>query len=306
MAEYFLKVNKLERLPVILLEIREVDHGKQTLEHLALGRPAGFETMGEKMSKQLKCIVIFLLCLPLTLGAQGNTFDKIRYQGGTLQTKVDPDEWENNLTVTSDAITLKLKDGQTLVIDPSKVTALGYGQEAHRRVGTMIALGILLAPVALFGLFHKTRKHYVSVEFQTNEGKKSAVLLQADKDNYRAVLVALKGTTGRPIAVAEEDRKYIPVGVEVDEVKASDKNSEKDEQTSKDEQKGTVKFSSEPSGAEIYVDDSFVGNTPAALKLVRGTHKIRIAKKDYKDWEKVIKILPDSEISLNISLNSIQ
>jgi len=36
-------------------------------------------------------------------------------------------------------------------------SGLSYGQEAHRRVGTMIALGILFAPLALFGLFHKTR-----------------------------------------------------------------------------------------------------------------------------------------------------
>ncbi|MCI0618841.1 hypothetical protein L0244_38195 [bacterium] len=68
------------------------------------------------MKKHMMRVVIFLLCLPLTLGAQGNSFDKIRYQGGTLKTKVDSDEWKNNLAVTSDKIILKLKDGQGSIV----------------------------------------------------------------------------------------------------------------------------------------------------------------------------------------------
>jgi hypothetical protein len=141
----------------------------------------------------------------------GNTFDKIRYNGGTLQTKVDPKDWGNRLTVTAEEITVELRDGQKVTVNPKRVTGHSYGQEAHRRVGTMVALGILLAPLALFGLFHKTRLHFIGIEFTTDEGTRSALLLQAHKDNYRAVLMALRGATGAPIAVAPEDRKYVPV-----------------------------------------------------------------------------------------------
>jgi len=74
-----------------------------------------------------------------------------------LQTKVDPKDWDNHLTITSDTITLTLKDKQEVVISAKSVSGLSYGQEAHRRVGTMIALGILISPLALFGLMHKTR-----------------------------------------------------------------------------------------------------------------------------------------------------
>ena len=42
-------------------------------------------------------------------------------------------------------ITLALKDGKKLEISPKSVTSLSYGQEAHRRVGTMVALAILVA-----------------------------------------------------------------------------------------------------------------------------------------------------------------
>jgi hypothetical protein len=75
-----------------------------------------------------------------------------------------------------------LKDKQTIVIDPKKVTALSYGQEAHRRVGTMIALSILVSPVALFGLFHKTKLHFIGIDYETEDGKKSGLLLQGHKE----------------------------------------------------------------------------------------------------------------------------
>jgi len=134
-------------------------------------------------------LAIFL-CFAVLASAQGNSWNKVRYNGGTLQTKVDPKEWDNQLTVTSDLITLKLKDGQTTQITTRQVIGLSYGQEAHRRVGTMIGLA-LISPIALFGLFHKTRLHFIGIEYATPDNKKSGILLQGDKDNYRAILLAL-------------------------------------------------------------------------------------------------------------------
>lgn len=172
-----------------------------------------------------RCISLALaLCLlAATTFAQGNTFKDIRYQGGTLATTTKPDDWNNKLTVTSEAITLTLKDGQSMTLNPKQVTGLSYGQEAHRRVGTMIALGVLLTPLALFGLMHKKRNHFIGVEYNLEGDKKGAWLLQADKDNYRAVLMALRGATGAKVAVAPDDRKYVPIGIETVEVKQEEK-----------------------------------------------------------------------------------
>jgi hypothetical protein len=92
----------------------------------------------------------------------------------------------------------------------------------------MIALAVLVAPLALFGLFHKTRKHYIGMEWQEEGDKKGGVLLQADKDNYRAMLMALRGVTGAKVAVAESERKYIPVGIETVTVSDTEKPKEKE------------------------------------------------------------------------------
>jgi hypothetical protein len=97
-----------------------------------------------------------LLCITLLAYAEGNTFTRVRYNGGSVPSKVDPKDWDNKLTVTPDAITL---------------------------------------------------------EYSTSESKNAGILLQGDKDNYRAILVALQGVTGAPVSVGEKDREFILVGL---------------------------------------------------------------------------------------------
>jgi hypothetical protein len=270
-----------------------------------------------------KCVAFQLVAVVLSAAilaySQGNSFDKIRYNGGTIQTKVDPKDWGNHLTVTSEEIRLDLKDGQKLTIDPKRVYGLSYGQEAHRRVGTMIALGVLLAPLALFGLFHKTRLHFVGIEFTTEEGNKSGVLLQAHKDNYRAVLTALRGATGAPIAVAEEDRKFVPVGVEVVTAETTEETPSQPEEAPPAApapaaaapapaapvapETTSVVLKSNPSGAEVTVDGRYMGSTPSTLKLPAGDHIISILKPGFETWQRTISVVPGGEVTIDATLN---
>jgi PEGA domain-containing protein len=247
--------------------------------------------------KVLRQVFVMMMVLSVLAYGQGNNFNKIRYNGGTVETKTKPDDWGNSLSVGSEEIKLELKDGQKIVIDPRRVTGLGYGQEAHRRVGTMVALAFL-SPVALFGLFHKTRLHYISVEFTSPEEKKSALLIQADKDNYRAVLTALRGVTGVPVAVSEDDRKFVPVGVETVITKKEEEGKTLEGAT------GAVKIVSQPEGAEIWVDGAFVGNAPAQLKLAPGKHRIKVGKEGFKNWEKEITVTAGSDLTLNAPLKN--
>jgi len=70
----------------------------------------------------------------------------------------------------------------------------------------------------------------------------------------------------------------------------------------KDAANGTVDITSEPDGAEVYVDAKFVGNTPATLSLSRGTHKILVKFDGYEHWERDIEVLRDSKVSLKARL----
>ena len=219
----------------------------------------------------LRRLLAVFLCSAIATWGQGNSFDKVRYNGGSVDSKVDPKDWNNHLTVASDLITLSLKDGKKVDIPPKSVTSLSYGQEAHRRVGTMVALAILVAPVALFGLFHKTRLHYIGIQYSTPDNRTAGILLQGDKDNYRAILVALQGVTGVPVAVGEKDREFVPVGVKTDVTKSIEEKQPSSGETKAnglpaEAGKGTVNVSSNPTGADVAVDGEFVGNTPSVLK----------------------------------------
>ena len=101
--------------------------------------------------------------------------------------------------MTGDAITLQIGLRQILRLKPTQVTALSYGQEAHRRVADMVALSLLVTPLALFGILHKSKAHFVGIEYKGDDGKTGAVLLEADKNNYRAILLVLKTVTGKPV-----------------------------------------------------------------------------------------------------------
>ncbi len=50
----------------------------------------------------------------------------------------------------------------------------------------------------------------------------------------------------------------------------------------------TVSISSSPAGADISVDQNFVGNTPSSISVSAGTHVISVSKEGYKDWQRAI------------------
>ena len=248
-----------------------------------------------------------LLCCSILAYAEGNSFTRVRYNGGSVPSKVSPKDWDNTLTVTPDAITLVLKDKARVDIPPKSVTSLSYGQEAHRRVGTMIALAVLVAPVALFGLFHKTRLHYIGVQYRTPDGKNAGILLQGDKGNYRAMLVALQGVTGAPVSVAEKERSFVPVGVTTTVAKGTGESTPPQAQAGAmsalpSDSSGTVSVTTNPDGADVYVDGQFNGNSPATLKLKPGKHTIRVSMTGYSDWTREISTDAGSSVHLTATL----
>jgi hypothetical protein len=253
-----------------------------------------------------KRLLALLLACTVLAYAQGNTFTRVRYNGGSVASKVDPKDWNNKLTVTAEAITFETKDNVKVNIPPKSVTALSYGQEAHRRVGTMVALAILVAPVALFGLFHKTRLHYIGIEYTDADGKHAGILLQGDKDNYRAILVALQGVSGVPVSVGEKDREFVPVTVKTSVTKSEESKpsgqTSAEAAASNEQPTGTVSVATVPDGAEVYVDDQFYGNSPATLKLKPGKHTIRVKMSGYKEWSRDISTDAGSDAHLTANL----
>ena len=144
--------------------------------------------------KPLLSLLLSLSVFCATTLAQGNEF-KVRYVGGSVASTVKPDDWGNTITVNSEFITMKLKDGQEVKIDPKTVKMLTYGRHASRRIGTYAALAFI-SPLFLLGMFKKNKKHFVGIAVETADGKKDGYNLQAKNDRYKALITALEGVTG--------------------------------------------------------------------------------------------------------------
>jgi len=65
---------------------------------------------------------------------------------------------------------------------------------------------------------------------------------------------------------------------------------------------GMVTVSSDPDGADVYLDGKFVGNTPATLKLPIGEHAMRLTSTNRVAWERTVEILKDSQVNLRAQL----
>ena len=151
----------------------------------------------------MRRIIAVMVALTLAWGeavaAPRNSWNKIRYRGGTVKVRVDPWDWNTTLTVTPDLIVLVFSPRTTVRIKPSQVRSISYGEEAHRRVENIVALGVLVGPFALFGLLHVSKDQLVGIVYDTDDGKSGAVLLETPF--AWAILKALKEATGKPIDV---------------------------------------------------------------------------------------------------------
>ncbi len=59
---------------------------------------------------------------------------------------------------------------------------------------------------------------------------------------------------------------------------------------------------SNPDGAEVTIDEAFMGNAPAKLRLKAGKHTIKVTMAGYKDWTREMTVMSGSEVSLAATL----
>jgi hypothetical protein len=65
---------------------------------------------------------------------------------------------------------------------------------------------------------------------------------------------------------------------------------------------GNVLITSEPAGAEIYVDGKFVGQTPSTVPLPAGAHHVELKAAGRMHWERDLTVLREGQVSLRAVL----
>ena len=143
----------------------------------------------------MKRLLALLLCLviPVTAFAADNTY-KVAYDGGSL-----PDLKSGKtikLSIEQSDIKLIGDKGDLVSIPPTSITELSYGQDVHRRVGTAIGLAVVSLGVGALMALSKSKKHFIGVTW-ANGDQKGGFVMQCDKNEYRGILAALEGVSGK-------------------------------------------------------------------------------------------------------------
>jgi hypothetical protein len=127
--------------------------------------------------------------------------DEAMYVGGTI-TSV-PEKTEGRLDLSGEsALNFTSKKG-TISIPYGKIESIEYGQKAGRRVGVALAI----SPLALFS---KKRKHYVTIGFTDENGKKQGAVFEFAKATIRKALATLETHSGKKVEYeSEEAKKHI-------------------------------------------------------------------------------------------------
>ena len=132
-----------------------------------------------------------------TPSAQGQTFQKIKIvrteRGESKEREVILQFTEEDIFIEGKEPELNIRYG----IPYDKMTKAIYERSQHPRIAPTLL-------VSVFFLFSKSKKHWLTIYYNTPENKEDFVLLRLDKRNYKMVLATMETKTGITVERHEE------------------------------------------------------------------------------------------------------
>jgi hypothetical protein len=145
------------------------------------------------MKTKFVAAILCLLLSTASFAAEKEGF-AVKYDGGTindLKTGTD-------IRISPSGTTITITNGkQDLISIPAaSITEISYGQDVHRRVGAAIGLAVISFGVGALMALTKSKKHFIGLTWATGDVK-GGFAMQCDKNDYRGLLAALEGLTGK-------------------------------------------------------------------------------------------------------------
>jgi hypothetical protein len=145
----------------------------------------------------MKKLIVAILCLtiPTCAFAADNGY-KVIYDGGSIP-GIKPGTTVRLYVEPTEVRLFDDKGKNELVAIPaSSITEVSYGQDVHRRVGAAIGLAVVSLGIGALMLFSKSKKHFVGTTW-ANGDQKGGLAMQCDKNEYRGILAAMEGISGK-------------------------------------------------------------------------------------------------------------
>jgi hypothetical protein len=144
--------------------------------------------------RRFLAVMLCLLVPSVAFAADDGNSYKVTYDGGSLQNLkagtgaklfIDP----NQVRIVVDKDTI-------VTVPAASITEISYGQDVHRRVGAAIGVAVFTLGIGALLALSKSKKHYVGLTW-ANGDVKGGFAMQCDKNDYRGILTALEGISGK-------------------------------------------------------------------------------------------------------------
>ncbi len=132
--------------------------------------------------------------LNLSLLAETEVGYKVKYSGGSLENVKTGQDIK--MYLDGKTVRLRTDKGNFVYIPTAAITEVSYGQEVHHRIGTAVGLAVVSLGIGALVAFSKSKKHFVGLTWD-DAGNKGGLAVQADKNEYRGLILALEGVTGK-------------------------------------------------------------------------------------------------------------
>lgn len=130
----------------------------------------------------------------------------------------------------------------------------------------------------------KGKHMYITCRKSGNRDKEETIKFDIDNTNVKTQWDPMSASKTETTSAPEKQTAAIVSGAEPEEF-------------------GKVTVKSDPANAEILVDNAFVGNSPATVKLKSGEHAITINSDGFTAWTRSLTVPPGSELTLDAHLN---
>ena len=121
-----------------------------------------------------------------------------KYVGGTLSGLTENSD--GFIELGDSATIFKAKSGASVSIPYKRIDSLEYGQKAGRRLG----LALVVSPLFLLS---KKRKHFLTINFENEAGKKQGAVFELAKGIVRETLVALETQSGKKVEYESDEAR---------------------------------------------------------------------------------------------------
>lgn len=152
-----------------------------------------------RLGPSRRCILQTLLVLiPTTNSLARNGGSRAKCIGGSLPGL--PQSSSGEIDATNRYSFRFISDELEVAVPWDKINLLEYGQKIRKRIG----LTLFVSP--LFWLT-KTKKHFLTISFQDEDGQQQVLLFQIHKSDVRVALATLQARTGLNVEFQDEQAR---------------------------------------------------------------------------------------------------